>query len=125
MEQDNQLNRTISKHVSAKCATYAGEGRCLLDRPCPFFDESNDAARCHYYENAVLPEDDKLKTRYWARFGLEHWNSSNVKTCDECGKGFEAKSNAQKYCESCSTEVKRRQKSAQNRRSYERSKNKE
>lgn len=118
------MNREIQKQVASNCATYAGNGRCLLDRHCPFFDSKKEGARCEYYENSVLPSDVDLYNRYWMRFGLAYWGA-DAKTCGECGKGFEAKSNAQKYCESCSTEVKRRQKSAQNRRSYERSKNKE
>lgn len=115
------INKTIQQHVKSKCASYAGNGRCLLDKPCPFFDEGNESARCIYYENGVLPEDDKLKARYWARFGLAYWGD-NIKTCDECAEGFAANSNAQKYCKDCASIVKARQKSAQNRRNYQKNK---
>ena len=114
--------KNIQKHIKDKCANYAGNGQCLYDRPCPFFDEKNERARCLYYENAVLPENEQIKADYWRRFGLTYWGEKGVKLCAECSKGFEPKSNGQKYCDSCRDVVKRRQKSAQNRRYYRRNK---
>lgn len=116
------MNKDIQKHIESKCATYAGDGCCLLDRQCPFFNTENEGARCIYYENAVLPEDEQLKGRYWSRFGLAYWSGKDAKVCAECSKAFEPKSNAQKYCDSCRSIIQQRQKSAQNRRYYRRKK---
>jgi len=118
----SSLNKDIQTHVKDKCATYAGNGRCLLDRPCPFFS-GDESARCLYFENSVLPEDDKLEARYWSRFGLSYWRDS-IKTCENCGKGYTPNSNRQKYCDDCKTHVKTMQKRKENRRRYQRNKDK-
>lgn len=101
--------KNIKKHIKDKCANYAGNGQCLYDRPCPFFDEKNERARCIYYENAVLPENEQIKADYWRRFGLTYWGwgEKDVKACAVCGKGFTPQSNRQKYCSNCRDEQRR------------------
>ena len=113
----------IKQDVKSNCATYAGGGRCLLDRSCPFLSKDvKDGARCSYYENAVLPADDTLTLRYWSRFSKEATDKGSVKVCQSCNKVFTPKSNAEKYCGGCRDEVKRRQKSEQNKRYYRQNK---
>src|SRR5699024_11727494 len=95
----------IKQDVKSNCATYAGGGRCLLDRPCPFLSKDvKDGARCSYYENAVLPADDTLTLRYWSRFSKEATDKGSVKVCQSCNKVFTPKSNAEKYCGGCRDE---------------------
>lgn len=113
----SNLNKDIQEYVKSKCATYAGNGRCLLDRPCPFFSD-DDSARCLYFENGVLPEDDKLEARYWARFGLTHWNeSSYAKPCKRCGNVFDSSDSPKRqYCDNCKDEQAREKRNQRNRK---------
>lgn len=102
------LRDDIKKQVETSCAVYAGDGQCLLDRPCPFFNAENESLpRCGYYENAVLPEDDRLKARYWQSFGLAHWGEDS-KPCKRCENLFTPSDKRQQYCSDCK-EIKRRQ----------------
>lgn len=112
------LKDDVKKHVATNCATYAGNGRCHLDRPCPFFNtEDTEMPRCSHFENAVLPADDNLSARYWGSFGLEYWgDQGTTKACTECKRVYKANSNRQKYCDSCREIVQSRQKSAENKR---------
>src|SRR5699024_8626089 len=107
------MNREIKKQVASNCATYAGNGRCLLDRPCPFFDSQKEGARCGYFESSVLPRDVDLYNRYWMRFGLTYCGA-DAKTCGECGTGFTPKSNRQKYLHDCRYYSKRQLKNSEN-----------
>lgn len=101
----SELNRDVEKHVAKQCATYAGKGQCLIDRPCPFFENvDNERARCFYYENGVLPTDDKLQARYWARF--EHKDEGN-KVCKRCDFRFKATDKREQYCTDCKGKQKR------------------
>ena|SRR5699024_6663737 len=111
------MNREIQKQVASNCATYAGNGRCLLDRPCPFFDSEKEGARCGYYENSVLPSDDKLHSKYWARFGLAYWSEgTHSKPCNSCGNMFDASDSPKRqYCESCRDKQARESRNKRNR----------
>lgn len=100
----------IQKHVKTNCATYAGNGDCLVERgggchTCPFFEEGNESARCLYYESAVLPSDDQLKARYWNRFGLVYWVASKV--CKRCKNPFEPNDQREQFCFECKAEQRR------------------
>jgi len=105
------LNEELRNHVEKNCATYAGAGNCLLQskadgcHTCPFFEEGNEQARCLYFENAVLPTDDKLKARYWNRFGLEYWESQKV--CKRCENPFEASDQREQYSSECKAEQRK------------------
>ncbi|MGM8212125.1 hypothetical protein ACLIBH_04930 [Virgibacillus sp. W0430] len=103
------MQRDIQKHVKNNCATYAGNGRCLLDKPCPFFDAENEGARCSYFENNVIPSDDNLTAKYWARFGAAYWNDGDTyKPCNKCGNNFDyGKSPKRQYCDRCRNEQAR------------------
>lgn len=112
------MSTELTNQIENTCATYAGGGRCLLDRPCPFFNVDNAGARCLYYENAVLPEDDRLFTKYWARFGLAYWDDgAHAKPCNNCGNNFDASDSPKRqYCDTCRDELARE---ARNRRTRE------
>jgi len=122
------LKTDLQRLVESNCATYDSEGKCLLEtspgcRQCPLFIDGDGFGRCPYFENAVLPADDRLKARYWQAFGLAFWSDAKgAKNCAVCGNLFEPKSNRQKYCANCGDEVKRRQRSRQNREYYQKNK---
>lgn len=94
------LKDDIKKHVEANCATYAGSGRCHLDRLCPFFQAGDNLPRCLYYETSVLPGDDGLKARYWQSFGVAYWGEQ-AKPCKRCSRLFTPDDKRQQYCKDC------------------------
>jgi len=100
------LKDDVKKHVSDKCSLYAGNGLCHLDRPCPFFNEgeSDNMPRCLYFEQSVLPADDKLNARYWGTFGLAYWNAKDSKACKRCENAFSPDDKRQQYCDTCRVE---------------------
>ena len=101
----NSLFHDIKQDVHNNCATYAVDGQCLLDRPCPFFSKDvKDGARCSYYENAVLPANDTLTLRYWSRFSSE---TDNQKVCKRCNNVFNYDDKREQYCNSCKSENER------------------
>ncbi|ADC48960.1 hypothetical protein BpOF4_04480 [Alkalihalophilus pseudofirmus OF4] len=96
------LKTEIQRQVKSECATYAGNGRCLLDRQCPFFGAGESFIRCSYYENCVMPGDESLTARYWNALG----NSESLADyCESCKQPFQKRSNAQKYCSSCQSKI--------------------
>ncbi|SFP99246.1 hypothetical protein SAMN05518683_11472 [Salibacterium halotolerans] len=100
------LREDLKRQASEQCATYAGDGNCLLDRPCVFFDKSSDEIkRCPYFENCVLPADETLEARYWRSTGT----GEDLPDCRKCGEPFHPKSNAQKYCGDCRAETQKEQ----------------
>lgn len=110
------LKDDIKQHIEDNCANYAGDGQCLLDRRCPFFDGDNESLpRCVYYENAVLPGDDKLKSRYWQSFGLAYWGESS-KVCKQCEGVFSPEDKREQYCNECKA-VRRQQADKERKRS--------
>lgn len=116
----------FQRQVASKCANYDKNGLCILEtdgdgcRSCPLFSELNK--RCIYYELSVLPENDKLETEYRQRLGVVFENSS---TCESCGQLYERRSNAQKYCTSCGDLKREERRRQQNRRAYQRKKEKQ
>jgi hypothetical protein len=91
----------LQSFVSANCATYDGDGKCLLetgangDRTCVYFREYG--GRCSYAENCVIPGDHKVEVLYWAERGV----TVSGDFCDSCQQPFERKSNRQRYCKKC------------------------
>lgn len=117
----SNLLKDIQKQVKDDCALYDGDGMCKMGVPCPFFAENGDQARCNYYENMVLPGDEKLKARYWGRFGLKYWSQedegTHVKQCKSCGDNFEAGDKPKRqYCTDCRDEKRREQERNRKRR---------
>src|SRR5690625_1147476 len=97
------LKDDVKNHVADTCSLYAGNGRCHLDRPCPFFrGAANESLpRCLYYEQSVLPADDKLKARYWGTFGLTYWGEE-TKVCNRCENTFDpGEQKRRQYCDEC------------------------
>lgn len=103
----------VKKLVENNCATYAGEGKCYLDRQCPYFSGNEGLPRCSYFENCVLPGDEKLLAQYWNSFGSV---DSSDSSCERCDKWFHKTSNRQVYCESCSQIVALDKKRARDRK---------
>lgn len=105
MQNKNKLKRLVKNN----CACYLGAKRgipnycCLQDGPCAFFSQNDDLPRCTYFEQGVLPVDEKLERKYTSERNVE----SEFKTvklrvnCTRCGRTFSANSNRQKYCEKC------------------------
>ncbi|GGH85141.1 hypothetical protein JOD43_003909 [Pullulanibacillus pueri] len=121
------LKNDLQKHVESHCATYNRDGKCHLEtspgcNQCPFFREGDGFGRCAYFENAVLPADDKLKARYWQAFGAAYWGDKPNAVCKRCEQPYERKSNRQVYCESCAAQVRAENKAARNRRYYQQNK---
>jgi hypothetical protein len=90
----------LQRFIQRNCATYASNGRCLLDCQCAYFSENG--GRCNYAETSVIPSDLEIERKYWAERG----NSINGNFCEECRAPFERRSNRQKYCASCSVEIR-------------------
>lgn len=118
----------IKKQVETKCANYDSGGLCLLEtgaggdcRTCPFFNgEIGDGlTRCTYYENMVLPDDDKLRSRYWQSFGLSYWGEKS-KVCKHCENVFDPGDKPRRqYCDEC-REVRRKESHRKRMREYRR-----
>ena len=104
----------IQRFITANCANYDRDGKCLLEtsesglRLCPMFYEIDQS--CKYAEQSVLPGSPSLLVAYQARKGKELTSSF----CEICCEPFERKSNRQKYCDSCSVEVRRKKKRSYN-----------
>lgn len=93
---------SLQRYIAANCATYDNDGKCLLDYTCAYFRET--ACRCSYAENAVIPGNAKLHSEYWAARGAK----MNGDYCERCKSPYERTSNRQKYCTTCSQEVRKR-----------------
>ncbi|MFK4439692.1 hypothetical protein ABIA61_005107 [Paenibacillus sp. RC21] len=104
-----QNKNKIKQLVKNSCACYFGTKHgisnycCLQDGPCVFFAQDDSPLRCTYFENGVLPIDEKLEREYKSERNVE----TEPKTakprvnCTRCGGTFSANSNRQKYCEEC------------------------
>ncbi|MCE7792638.1 hypothetical protein K8O68_09445 [Salipaludibacillus sp. CUR1] len=96
----SNLKHDLARYVKEHCATYAGNGRCHLDRPCVYFTDGDDFERCIYAENCVLPGSDTL----WSRYLNIHNQAVNSKACVRCAVIFDPTNNRQKYCKNCAKE---------------------
>ncbi|GAQ18524.1 cysteine-rich VLP family protein [Oceanobacillus picturae] len=96
------LKDDVTNQIKNNCASYAGNGQCLLDRPCPFFNSENDELpRCIHYETSVLPADEKLNARYWQSFGVAYWGEES-KVCKRCENVFNpGDKKRRQYCDEC------------------------
>lgn len=97
---DQQSFKKVKQLVRA-CANYA-DGDCLLldnDCFCPCVQEISLSLCCKYFENSVLPLDNKLYA------SLK--NHSRKKKCAACGEYFIPASNRAKYCPGCSERAKK------------------
>lgn len=97
--QCSRCNRLIKR----LCANY-DDGNCLLlddGEPCVCPQTISYSLLCMYFRNAVLPAEKEL---YADIFRQRTYH------CVECGAVFVPNSNRQKYCQSCSKKVHRRQK---------------
>lgn len=123
-----------------ECAAFlpedqAGPPECAYGKPCVFFGEGAAAARCGWFERAVLPLDPELWPDYCRRAGPAAQGDSRAaggsplgigqrepeqpegpdrararqeeRFCAACGRGFVPSSNRQRYCPECSAEARR------------------
>jgi hypothetical protein len=90
--------------VEAHCANYAGEGRCVYDRPCPYFAEK-PTQRCRYYEDNVLPNDQAAEIAYWQARGWPRGTGDRLTSCKSCGKPFMRPVKTATYCAECSARI--------------------
>ncbi|MFK4304719.1 hypothetical protein ABH892_004886 [Paenibacillus sp. RC254] len=105
MHNKNRIKRLVKN----SCAGYLGAKHgipnycCLQDGPCVFFAQDDDLPRCSYFENGVLPIDEKLEREYKSERNVEvGFNTAKPRVnCQKCKATFSANSNRQKYCEKC------------------------
>jgi hypothetical protein len=105
MQNKNKLKQLVKYN----CASYLGDKHgisnycCWKDGSCVFFDQDNPLPSCRYFENGVLPTDEKLEREYKLERNM-HVDRQIAKpkvNCKKCGTTFEANSNRQFYCEKC------------------------
>ncbi|TKH46091.1 hypothetical protein C1I60_04505, partial [Paenibacillus terrae] len=104
-----QNKNSIKRLVKNNCACYLGAKHgitnycCLQDSPCVFFAQDDGLPRCTYFENGVLPIDEKLEREYKSErnTGTEFKIAKPRVNCKKCGATFSANSNRQKYCDKC------------------------
>ena len=97
--QRTRCNRLIKR----LCANY-DDGNCLLlddGEPCVCPQTISYSLLCRYFLNAVLPAVKELYADIFKQL---------IYHCAVCGTAFVPNSNRQKYCQSCSKKVHRRQK---------------
>ena len=95
--------RRCNRLIKRLCANY-DDGNCLLlddGKPCVCPQTISYSLLCRYLRNAVLPADKELYAEIFKQ---------RTYRCAECGAAFTPNSNRQKYCQSCSKKVHRRQK---------------
>jgi hypothetical protein len=105
MKNKNKIKQLV-KH---NCASYLGDKHdisnycCWKDGSCVFFSQENTIPRCSYFENGVLPADEKLELEYKLErnMDVERLIAKPKVNCKKCGTTFEANSNRQSYCEKC------------------------
>lgn len=99
----------IKQLVRNNCASNLGDKHgisnycCWKDGTCVFFGQDDPLPRCGYFENGVLPIDEKLEREYKSERNVEvEFKAAKPKVnCRKCGTIFEANSNRQQYCEKC------------------------
>lgn len=103
--------------VRSQCSAYQGStGRCAYGRVCVYCGEGASAARCRWFELAVLPLDPELRAEYCDRSPAVREDGDRAdggerglpaKPCAACGRGFVPASNRQRYCAQCAVRVRR------------------
>jgi hypothetical protein len=104
-----QNKNSIKRLVKNNCACYLGAKHgipnycCLQDGLCAFFAQDDGLPRCTYFENGVLPMDEKLDQEYTSErnTGTEFKIAKPKVNCQKCKATFLANSNRQKYCRKC------------------------
>jgi hypothetical protein len=104
-----QNKNKIKQLVKNNCASYLGDKHgisnycCLRDGSCVFIGQENPIPRCSYFENGILPTDEKLEREYKLErnMDVERQIAKPKVNCKKCGTTFEANSNRQSYCEKC------------------------
>ncbi|MDP1509343.1 hypothetical protein L8C07_01120 [Paenibacillus sp. CMAA1739] len=72
-----QNKNSIRRLVKNNCACYLGAKHgisnycCLQDGLCTFFSQNDDLPRCTYFEQGVLPTDEKLEREYKSERNVE------------------------------------------------------
>jgi hypothetical protein len=100
---------SIGRLVKNNCACYLGAKHgisnycCLQDGPCVFFAQDGSLSRCTYFENGVLPMDEKLEREYTSERNMETEFKTTKRrmNCQKCKATLSANSNRQKYCGKC------------------------
>lgn len=104
-----QNKNKIKQLVKNNCASYLGDKYgisnycCMKDGSCVFFKQDDQLPTCRYYENGVLPIDEKLEFEYKSERNM-HVEMKTAKpkvNCKKCGATFEVNSNRQTCCEKC------------------------
>lgn len=104
-----QNRNKIKQLVKNNCASYLGDKYgisnycCWKDGSCVFFGQDDLLPSCRYFENGVLPMDEKLEREYKMERNMEvEFKVAKSKVnCKKCGTIFEANSNRQTCCEKC------------------------
>lgn len=104
-----QNKNKIKQLVKNNCACYLGDKHgisnycCWKDGSCEFFGQEEPLPHCGYFENGVLPTDDKLEREYKSErsMDVERKTAKPKVNCQKCGETFSANSNRQKFCEKC------------------------
>lgn len=92
--------------IKSLCCNYDGPtGSCLVlsgwdYTPCP--QCASNSLVCRHFRDALL-EDKEGKA-----LKAQIMNDANLKTCQVCGKPFQAFSNRAKYCQKCAQETRRK-----------------
>jgi hypothetical protein len=109
-------NKNKFKQVAKNnCASYLGDKHgisnycCLRDGSCVFFGQVNPIPSCRYFENGVLPTEERLERDYKLERNMhvERQTAKPKVKCKKCGTTFEANSNRQSYCEKCDEKNKK------------------
>ncbi len=119
------MKQSAKKLVKQECACYfANDYCCMRDDKCIYFTDI-EKKRCKYFESYVLPLDQDYQLIYNAELDKGKISKSDKQELIEaenakfkprikcknpiCNKIFPANSNRQKYCPSCSKQIKREQ----------------
>lgn len=135
------IERRLLELVRRDCANHMREGGrgqkdYCLEEPLPGHRcvfANQEGARCRYFEEAILPLDPGLQALYEAdreakAHGDELTKARAAKVmaaatiqvkCERCGKPFAPKSNRQKVCTACRTQVARERNRERQRRRRE------
>lgn len=97
--------------VETHCASYAGNGRCIFDRACPYF-ATTVRQRCTYYEDSVLSNDQSAEVSYWQERGWPAGKGALLTNCKSCDKPFLAV-NESNHCAICSERIERERREAE------------
>ncbi|KJD42432.1 hypothetical protein [Paenibacillus terrae] len=105
MQNKNKIKRLVKNNCAGYLGTKHGISNycCLQDGPCVFFAQDDGLSRCTYFENGVLPMDEKLEREYKSERNVktEPKTAQPRVNCQKCKATFSANSNRQKYCEKC------------------------